>query len=181
MTRLMVLGLLKTKPMSGYEMQQILQLSQTDRWAGILPGSIYHALKKMEKEGLVEIETLKQTGHRIKAIYKITEKGREEYRKLLKESLETPSVQLPSTLYTGLSFIRDLPREEIIVSLENQMEYLKKELQKQKDGFMVKSKHIEMDDITELTFQNIYKQYEIQIDMLKSLILYYEKKNETKG
>ena len=56
MTRLMVLGLLKSKPMSGYEIQQILTKSQSDSWAGILPGSIYHALKKMEKEGLVEIK-----------------------------------------------------------------------------------------------------------------------------
>ncbi len=51
MTRLMVLGMLRTKPMSGYEMQQLMQVSEVDKWAGILPGSIYHALKKMDKRG----------------------------------------------------------------------------------------------------------------------------------
>ena len=45
MVRLLVLGLLQFKPLSGYEIQQILQVSQIDVWAGILPGSIYHALK----------------------------------------------------------------------------------------------------------------------------------------
>ena len=71
----MVLGLLKTKPMSGYEIQQLLIISQSDSWAGILPGSIYHALKKMEKEQLVAIDSIEQTGNRSKAIYKITEQG----------------------------------------------------------------------------------------------------------
>ncbi|WP_075981108.1 PadR family transcriptional regulator [Bacillus massilinigeriensis] len=175
MTRLMVLGLLKKKSMSGYEIQQILQLSEVDRWAGILPGSIYHALKKMEKEGLVEVETMEQTGHRIKAIYRITEEGIEEYRQLLKESLEISSIHLPSTLYTGLSFVQDLPKDVVIEALLKQKDYLIHELERQKQGIEVKRKHIPIDEISELTFQNMYKQYEIQIEMLESLVELYEK------
>lgn len=59
MTRTMVLGLLQTfGQMSGYEIQQKMQLSQTDKWAYVKPASIYHALKRMEKEGLVVLETI---------------------------------------------------------------------------------------------------------------------------
>ena len=82
MVRLILLGMLKIRPLSGYEIQQVLQTSQTDVWAGVLPGSIYHALKKMDKEGLVEVDSLEKTGHRIKAIYKITEKGLTEFKRL---------------------------------------------------------------------------------------------------
>jgi DNA-binding PadR family transcriptional regulator len=179
MTRLMVLGLLRMKSMSGYEIQQILQVSQTDLWAGILPGSIYHALKKMEKEELVEIETVEQTGHRIKAIYKITEKGEQEFHALLKQSLELPSVHLPSNLYTGLSFIQNLSDDQVIDALHSQKIVLETELAKHKSGIEMKRKHVgKIDEITELTFQNIYKQYELQIEFIEQLLDLYSKKND---
>ncbi|WP_108670511.1 PadR family transcriptional regulator [Peribacillus acanthi] len=178
MTRLMVLGLLKMKPMSGYEIQQILQVTQADRWAGILPGSIYHALKKMEKEELVEVETVEQTGHRIKAIYKITEKGEQEFLILLEESLKVNSVSLPSNLYTALSFIQQLESEKVVAGLQAQRIMLETELAAHKSGIEVKRSVMKIDEITEVTFQNIFKQYEIQIEMVDALLEIYEKKNQ---
>ena len=174
MTRLMVLGLLKTKPMSGYEIQQILTRSQSDSWAGILPGSIYHALKKMEKEGLVEINSIEKTGNRSKAIYKITADGESEFEKLLVESLQVSSVFLPSNLYTGLSFIKHLTNDEIIQSLKQQQIVLEEQLDKLKEGIEIKRTHMPMDDVTEMLFQNVFKQYELQLELLHNLIGYYE-------
>ncbi|RSK29001.1 PadR family transcriptional regulator [Bacillus sp. HMF5848] len=176
MTRLMVLGLLRMKPMSGYEIQQILQQSQTDLWAGILPGSIYHALKKMEKEELVEIATVEKTGNRIKAIYQITENGEEEFLTLLKESLQQSSVCLPSNLYTGLGFIQDLVGEEIVELLSVQINTLQADLEKQKAG--IEAKRVAMgklDEVTELTAENLFAQYKLQIEFLKKLTELYTK------
>ena len=45
MTKLLVLGLLDGGPMSGYDLQQKLGGADAERWGGVLPGSIYHALK----------------------------------------------------------------------------------------------------------------------------------------
>ena len=174
MTRLMVLGLLKTKPMSGYEIQQILTSSQSDSWAGILPGSIYHALKKMEKEGLVEIDTIEKTGNRSKAIYKITADGEIEFDKLLLDSLQVNSVLLPSNLYTGLSFIEHLTNDEIVQSLKRQQIVLEEQLNKLRDGIEIKRTHMPMNEVTEMLFQNVFKQYELQIELLDNLIRYYE-------
>ena len=174
MTRLMVLGLLKTKPMSGYEIQQILTRSQSDSWAGILPGSIYHALKKMEKEGLVEIDSIEKTGNRSKAIYKITADGELEFDKLLKESLQVSSVFLPSNLYTGLSFIEHLTNDAIIQSLKNQQIVLEEQLEKLKEGIEMKRNYMPMDEVTEMLFQNVFKQYELQLELLSNLFRYYD-------
>ena len=175
MTRLMVLGLLKSKPMSGYEIQQILTKSQSDSWAGILPGSIYHALKKMEKEGLVEIDLIEKTGNRSKAIYKITQDGEKEFEALLLESLQVSSVYLPSNLYTGLSFIQHLSNDEIIQSFKNQQILLEEQLATLKEGIEIKRTHMPLDEVTEMLFQNVFKQYEIQLDLLNNLIIHYEK------
>ncbi|RUL47908.1 PadR family transcriptional regulator [Lysinibacillus antri] len=177
MIRLMVLGLLRVKSMSGYEIQQILQTSKTDLWAGILPGSIYHALKKMEKGSLVEVESVEQTGHRIKAIYKINDQGEQEYFNLLKKSLEVSSVKLPTELYTGMGFIQDLSKEDVLNALFIQKTALEAELEMQKDGIEMKRQVLgELDKITQLTAQNIFKQYEIQIDFIEQLTELFMKK-----
>lgn len=47
MTKLLVLGLLDGA-MSGYDLQQKLGGADAEQWGGVLPGSIYHALKKLE-------------------------------------------------------------------------------------------------------------------------------------
>ena len=174
MARLMVLGLLQLKPMSGYEMQQILLKSHSDEWAGILPGSIYHALKKMEKEQLVAIDSIEQTGNRSKAIYKITEQGEVAFHDLLMESLQVSSVQLPSNLYTGLSFIEHLEKEQIVHSLNIQLVLLEQQLHQQKIGIEEKKKYMPLDYVNEMLFQNVFQQYELQIELIKSLIHHYE-------
>lgn len=170
MVRLIILGLLRHKPLSGYEIQQILQTSRTDIWAGILPGSIYHALKKMDKEGLIEIDNVEQTGHRIKAIYKITDEGEKEFFRLLKESLQENSVLLPNTLYSGLSFMQELSLEEKVEALTNQKELLEQDLERLKEGQVLKAEHVEIDEVMKLVFENMYAHYELQIDFLQKLI-----------
>ena len=180
MTRLMVLGLLKTGPMSGYEIHQLLGKSQTDTWAGVLPGSVYHALKKMEKEGLVEIDSIEQTGNRSKAIYKITEAGEREFDKLLLESLQMSSVHLPSSLYTGLSFVQYAKNRQIVASLKNQQMQLMEELEKQREGMEEKRKHIHIDAVTEMVLQNVVHQYELQLNLLNKLLDHYEQEGKTK-
>lgn len=169
MVRLMVLGMLRIKPLSGYEIQQILQTNQSDIWAGILPGSIYHALKKMDKEGLVEVDSVEQTGHRIKAIYKITEKGQEEFLKLTRESLREKSVNLPSSLYTGMSFMHELSLEEKLAGLEEQLLLLEKELAVLQSGQKTKEQYVTLDPIANLQFENMFAHYQLQIDFIHKL------------
>lgn len=174
MTRLMVLGLLRTKSMSGYELQQLLQVSEVDKWAEILPGSIYHALKKMDKEGLVKVAKVESTGHRSKAIYEITDEGEKEYRKLLVESFRESSVSLPVHLYTGLSML-NLPNHQaepkfIVEAIEVQIIELQTKIEEIEAGQRAKSQFIEVNELTKITFQNILDQYKLQIDFLEKII-----------
>ncbi|WP_284036516.1 PadR family transcriptional regulator [Neobacillus sp. 114] len=175
MTRLMVLGMLRTKPMSGYEMQQQLQVSEVDKWAGILPGSIYHALKKMDKEGLVRVANVEATGHRVKAIYEITEEGDKEYKNLLISSFSEPSVHLPVLLYTGLSMFNlpnhDIDTERIIAAIEEQKQVLLKKMDDIEAGQKIKAQFIEVNELAKITFQNILDQYKLQIEFLDKIIL----------
>ncbi|PYI50488.1 PadR family transcriptional regulator [Paenibacillus flagellatus] len=169
MTRLMVLGLLSHKPMSGYEMQQLLQQSRTDTWAGILPGSIYHALKKLAQEGFVRLDNVEQTGNRTKAIYSITEAGRDEMLILLRESLRQSSVVFPTELYTALSFIELLPREHAIAAIDEQIRRIRDDYEAAKAGEKAKEAAVRIPERIRLLFGNMYRQFELQLDFLEQL------------
>jgi len=168
-TRLMVLGLLTHKPMSGYEIQQVLQMTQSDKWAGILPGSIYHALKKMEGEGLVRLESVEHTGNRAKAIYRITDRGREEFRKLLTEALKQSSVVFPTALYTAVSFLEALPADVAIAALEEQKRRIEADYEAMKAGEREKEKYGPVPPHVRLVFRNMYEQFELQLRLLNEL------------
>lgn len=128
LVRLFVLGLLLRRPMSGYEVQRILQLNRTDLWAGILSGSIYHALKKLEAEDRVTLSTTEQNGNRSRAIYAITPQGEAEFQSLLREAWKTPNPHFPSGLYAALSFADDLPREETLALIDAHIAALEEQL-----------------------------------------------------
>jgi len=138
LTRLLVLGMLDVQPMSGYDIQQALQMTDAERWGGVLIGSIYHALKKMEQEGYVAVTSIEQTGHRQKAVYAITEAGRAYLQTLIKDALKDSSVLYPSTLYSGLSFYEKLSVDECRKALEQQRNVLKDEYDAVEQGFKAK-------------------------------------------
>lgn len=127
MTRLLVLGLLDDQPMSGYDIQQKVSNADAERWGGILVGSIYHALKKLEKEEYIELVNIEQTGHRQRAVYQITLQGKEYLRSLIVNSLCTPSIIYPTTLYSGLSLLEKIPRDVACKALKEQKRLLDKE------------------------------------------------------
>lgn len=171
LTRLLVLGLLLRRPMSGYAIQLTLQMNQTEQWAGILPGSIYHALKKLASEGLIVLQTTEQAGNRTKAIYAVTEAGKEEFQRLLREAFRTPMLHFPSALYTALGFLEDLPDEEIMHALDEQIAHLEKELERWNIGEDLKAQYmpVPMPDYQRALFANGREHMEIDLRLLRYL------------
>ncbi|HEY1012960.1 MAG TPA: PadR family transcriptional regulator [Herpetosiphonaceae bacterium] len=119
--RLLVLGLLSERPRHGYELHKWLEESQSDRWASVLPGSIYHALRQMQKEGLVDVSATELTGNRARAVYALTAAGAAAVGELLAAAWRAPLSAFPSTLYVLLTFAHLLPAAELRASLEAQL------------------------------------------------------------
>ena len=171
LTRLMVLGCLMQWPMSGYQIQLILQVSQTEQWAGILPGSVYHALKKLEKEGIVVLKGTEKTGNRLKSIYEITPTGKEEFSNLLKEAWQKPCLHFPSGIYGAVSFLDDTQLKEVLPLIDQQIGILKNELEEWNAGETAKAKfyNAELPDYMKAIFENGRKHIELDIALLKNL------------
>jgi DNA-binding PadR family transcriptional regulator len=117
--RLLVLGLLQGRPMRGYELMQVISRGTLDRWTSVLPGSIYHALARMQTEGLVRIEAEVRTGDRIRNDYAITPKGREALLALLRDTLARPPHDLRSDFALAALWMDALPRDELLDLLED--------------------------------------------------------------
>ena len=74
-TAYVILGMLRTRPHTGYEIKAIVDHSTRFFWAASY-GQIYPELKRLAERGLVEGSDESQ-GERPRTVYSITERGRE--------------------------------------------------------------------------------------------------------
>lgn len=172
MTRLLVLGMLDIQPLSGYDIQQMLRISDAERWGGVLIGSIYHALKKLESEGYIELQSIEQTGHRQKAVYSITDKGRDHLKTLTLESLQSLSLEYPTTLYSGLSFSHKIVESDAAASLEKQKEFLQREYEALEYGLKAKSDAMQnhIPPMTQLIFDHMFGLIKLRQEFVEKAI-----------
>jgi DNA-binding PadR family transcriptional regulator len=131
-TRFVILGLLKDKPLHGYEIKQLIEEHMGD-WTNIAFGSIYFALDKLKTEGLVEKISEEKVGNRpSRSIYQITEKGKNEFLAILRGIWNKYDRQY-FPIDIAIAFSKSLPVIEIkkyidkrIENLNNNISYLKK-------------------------------------------------------
>lgn len=129
-TRLIILGLLQEEgPMHGYEVKQRIKHEHMEEYADISYGAIYFALNKLANESFIEKIATKQKGKRPPHdIYQITDKGRDEFLRLLRESLTVVEKEV-IPLMVGIRFMGALPHEELREYLIQRKEVFERELQ----------------------------------------------------
>jgi DNA-binding PadR family transcriptional regulator len=111
-TRLVILGLLRERPLHGYEIKHIIEEHMGD-WTSIAFGSIYFALNKLADEGFIEKIGTEQEGSRpSRTIYQITKAGGEEFVRLLREVWSEVERHY-YTIDIGLAFMEALTIEEV--------------------------------------------------------------------
>lgn len=124
MVRALILYFLSIKPTHGYDIQRFLEINGIDQWARIQSGSIYYALSKLEKQGYIYTLREERTGVRIRKIYAISETGKEELKRTLKEELLKPIASIESEKYMIYMMFNKLTREEIISLLNEHIKVL---------------------------------------------------------
>jgi DNA-binding PadR family transcriptional regulator len=168
-TRLMILGMLAHESMHGYDISKSLQQMRADAWADVLPGSIYHALKQMSREALVEIVSTEHTGNRARAIYGITDTGRRAYLQMLREAWTALPRPFPTGLYVAITFVKDLPPAEAAALIDSLSEAVQREITWWKSGEMAKSGEGVLSDPIRLMFDNGREHLEADLRLLRRL------------
>ncbi|NRQ39825.1 PadR family transcriptional regulator, partial [Nonomuraea sp. NN258] len=123
--RLLVLGAVRRHGRAhGYQVRNDLEFWGADDWANTKPGSIYHALKQLAKQGLLHAYEIAPSpaGGPPRTEYELTPDGAAEYFTLLREALTTHD--RTDLLAAGLGFMADLPRAEVVGLLRRRIEAL---------------------------------------------------------
>jgi len=118
MLELAILGLLKERPMHGYQLSRELTQALGGFWR-VSYGSLYPTLRRLERDGAIASQPSDQpvAGRRRKNVYRITEGGEASFLALLQE---TPhDTQTEDTRFrVRLAFFRYLPPETRLRLLE---------------------------------------------------------------
>lgn len=127
-TRLLVLGVVRMYGKAhGYQVRRELLTWSADKWANAQPGSIYHALKKMTAEGLLEAaDTEPGKAGPERTRYRITPDGETEYQVLLARALAEAGAGPGSaeSFSAALALLPTLPRNRAISLLKQRVTML---------------------------------------------------------
>lgn len=122
--KVLILYYLSIKPTHGYEIQKFIQVNHMDSWTKIQSGSIYYALNKLEKEGLIILSEKVGIGTKVRKIYSITNKGENELKELVKHELNCQITEVGSDKFIIYPLLNTLDKNTMRAELNKHIEKL---------------------------------------------------------
>ena len=114
-----VLALLAESPMHPYEAYGVLMQRRADRLVKVRPGSLYHTVERLARDGLVEATgTDREGGRPERTTYAITEDGLLAMERWVRETLANPGPEYPR-FPVALAEAHNLPRSAVIELLQS--------------------------------------------------------------
>jgi DNA-binding PadR family transcriptional regulator len=125
---MVVLELLHEAPMHPYEIQQKIRERRLGRLTKVTVGSLYHAVEKLAKDGLIEVVETSREGKRPeRTTYRLTPTGLDAYREEVRASVSEVSQEFPR-FAMAVQQLHNLRRDEAIAELTRRAHALKKKL-----------------------------------------------------
>jgi DNA-binding PadR family transcriptional regulator len=128
-----VLGLLKDRPMHGYELKKRLNFLLGHFWQ-VSYGSLYPALKRLEKRGAIERFFSSKEKSKRRNVYRLTEEGEQFFQSLLASTGTLSDIEDPDKFSVRMAFFQYMEPEARLWLLERRKNYLQERLQEMK-GF----------------------------------------------
>src|SRR5262245_28208293 len=89
---LTVLCLLRTRAMHPYEMQRLIRDWHKDEFLDLKRGSLYHAIDRLRRDGLIEaVETRREGRRPERTVYRLTDGGEQAVQDWLRNMLARPA------------------------------------------------------------------------------------------
>lgn len=113
--------------MHGYEIKKQLEDWAVGEYSEISYGSIYYNLERMEKEGFVASENVKDSKRPERRLYSITPIGEKELRKLLRKNY----FEMERFYYQfdiGVSLMPLMPKSEVLKALNKRINTIEEHL-----------------------------------------------------
>jgi len=161
-----ILGLLKERPMHGYELKKRLSYMLGHFWT-VSYGSLYPALKRLERAGDIEraYSVREKTRHR--NVYRITRAGENDFIELLSDTVTDKSLADNEKFDLRMAFFQYLKPETRLSLLEKRVQYLKEQIPKFK---AYRSSNRDQDRYRTSLFRHKVEQAKSDIRWLERLI-----------
>jgi DNA-binding PadR family transcriptional regulator len=115
---LAVLALLREEPMHPYQMQRLLRERHEDEVLGLKRGSLYNAINRLTRSGLIEPATVGREGRRPeRTTYRLAANGEREFVRWLRQRIATPQRE-PSEFMASVSFLIHLAPKDAARQLD---------------------------------------------------------------
>ena len=125
---IVILALLREASMHPYQMQGLLRLRHKDEILVLKPGSLYHAIARLARAGLIAVRTTGRDGKRPeRTIYRITPGGRTELMKAIRSMVTTPRRE-SSEFMAAMSLLVYLDPHEAAPRLKERLQRLETEV-----------------------------------------------------
>ncbi|NLY44504.1 MAG: PadR family transcriptional regulator [Tissierella sp.] len=148
MIKFIILGFLNYGQFTGYDLKQMMTYS-TSNFISASFGSIYPALNKLEKDGLISSTKVVENG-RYKKKYTINKIGEDEFIRWLEEPIDF--MRSYEDILAKVFFYKKLPKESTIKLIEQLIEDINKKIKElEKLETMIK-KEAEYFEISTLYF-----------------------------
>ncbi|QBJ98783.1 PadR family transcriptional regulator [Rhodococcus sp. ABRD24] len=162
-----VLALLFERPMHPYEMYQLLVTRRRDRLVKVRPGSLYHTVDRLERDGLVAVAGTERQGKRPeRTAYEITSTGRGVLRERVAEIVEVPVPDYPQ-FTLGLAELHNLEADDALALLERRIMSLLSELA-ELDELCESAREREIPELFTIPFSYTRAMAQAELDWLHS-------------
>ena len=127
---LVILGMLKKKPMGAYELQKLVEYRSISKWVKISTPSIYKKVLQLEENGFVTSRFEREGNMPEKAVYSLTDEGKKEFEHLMLDLSRRP-VRLfldCNAVAVNLDSVPKKKRQECVQNIFQSVQDLKAEL-----------------------------------------------------
>ncbi|MBN2168140.1 MAG: helix-turn-helix transcriptional regulator [Actinobacteria bacterium] len=131
MIEMAILGLLKERPMHGYELKKRLSYLLGHFWT-VSYGSLYPALKRLEKANAIERAYSVKKKTRNRNVYRITDQGTQMFMNMLTDTMTDKSLADNDKFDIRMAFFQYLDPETRIRMLEKRRKHLEDQVAKVK-------------------------------------------------
>ena len=137
-----VLALLREAPMHPYQMQRLLRLRHKDELLVLKRGSLYHAIGRLMRSGLIAVKATGREGKRPeRTTYRIMPAGRDALVNTLRKIVATPRRE-SSEFMAAMSFLVLLSPDEAGRQLKERARKLNAEIAQLTAGLASASTHV---------------------------------------
>ena len=135
--------------MHPYQMQRLLHLRHKDEILALKRGSLYHAIGRLLRAGLIAVETTGRDGRRPeRTTYRITSDGLNEFKAAVRKIVATPRHE-SSEFMAAMSFLVHLDPEEAVLHLKERAQRLDAEIAQRTAGLASASAHVQRINLIE--------------------------------